>query len=239
MAELVVAFDFPTAAVAREFAGKIAGAPVWYKIGLELFTAAGPELVRGFAAQGVPVFLDLKFHDIPHTVQGATASATRLGVRMLTLHQSGGAAMAEAALVGRRMALESCRAENGEQPVAPLLLGVTVLTSDGGMEPAAVQALVVERACAAKASGLDGVVCSGLEAAAVKAACGQGFFCLCPGIRFAGGAGGDDQARVCTPEEAVAFGADFLVMGRPITGAAEPLAAIQAALCGMGIPCGV
>lgn len=230
MAELVVALDFPTAKAAREFAGRIAGAPVWYKVGLELFTAEGPGLVRDFAARGVPVFLDLKFHDIPQTVRGATASATHLGVRMLTLHQSGGAAMAEAALMGRRAALEARRAGGETSLVPPVILGVTVLTSDGGGNLAAVHDLVVERAIAAKASGLDGVVCSGLEAAAVKAACGRGFFCLCPGIRFAGSTGSDDQARVCTPEQAVAFGADFLVMGRPITRAADPLAAIQDAL---------
>jgi orotidine-5'-phosphate decarboxylase len=194
--------------------------PLWLKVGLELFTAGGPELARAILARSFPLFLDLKFHDIPHTVRGAVRAATRLGARMTTLHLEGGEDMARAARNGR----EEGRAE-GE---GPLILGVTLLTSQ--QESGLSQSLVVQRAVWAREWGLDGVVCSGREAGAVKRACGRDFLCLCPGIRFSGEAGDDDQRRVVTPEEAVAAGADFLVMGRPITRAADPAAAARRAL---------
>jgi orotidine-5'-phosphate decarboxylase len=226
-AALVVALDVPTADRALELAEALSGLPLWAKVGLELFTAEGPALARRLLGMGLPLFLDLKVHDIPTTVAGAVASATRLGVGMITLHAAGGEAMCRAAVQGRAEALAG--REDGAG--GPLLLGVTVLTSQGG-DAEAIRRLVVERARLARACGLDGVVCSGWEAAAVKTACGEDFLCLCPGIRFAeaGGAGRGDQARVCAPAQAVAAGADFLVMGRPITKAADPAAAARRAL---------
>ncbi len=233
---LVIALDVPDARRALTLAETFAVLPVWMKVGLELFTAEGPSLVHGLLQRKLPVFLDLKFHDIPNTVRGATRSATGLGVHMLTLHLAGGGAMAEAALLGRREAAEagggSSRTGSG-----PALLGITLLTSDPVDEVVA-QDMVVQRALLAKSYGLDGVVCSGREAAAVKAACGAEFLCLCPGIRFAGG-GDDDQARVCTPGEAVRAGADFLVMGRPVLQASNPAGAAEQALDEMRTPWGV
>ena len=229
MAELVVAMDFQNSQECLAFAGKISGAKVWYKIGLELFTAEGTGLVRHFTKQGVSVFLDLKFHDIPNTVRGATKSATKLGVKILTIHAAGGEDMARAAVQGRDEALAEMGVGAGQKP---LIFGVTVLTSEAGLCAKELKARVVLLAQTAKAAGLDGVVCSGQEAQAVKEACGKDFLCLCPGIRFADGAN-DDQSRVCTPEEAVILGANFLVMGRPITKAADPMQKINEALQGM------
>lgn len=221
-AHLVVAADLPDADAALTLAADLSGLPLWLKIGLELFCAAGPDVVRAVNGRGFAVFLDLKYHDIPNTVRGAVRSACGLGARMLSLHVSGGEAMCRAAVAGR----DESAAKGAP---FPLLMGITVLTSQGGDE-AALRGQVVERALEARAWGLDGVVCSGHEAAAVKAACGQDFLCLCPGIRFAGHAGGDDQARVCTPGRAVAEGADFVVMGRPVLQAASPRSAALDAL---------
>lgn len=227
---LAVAVDVPSAAPALALAAELAALPVWLKVGLELFTAEGPALVKAFLDQRAAVFLDLKFHDIPNTVRGAVRSATTLGVHMTTLHLAGGEAMCRAAVTGREEGMAGRKSAS-----RPLLMGITVLTSDGAGQPQeAVTARVVERALAAKSYGLDGIVCSGHEAAAVKAACGNDFLCLCPGIRFAGTAGGDDQARVCTPAQAVARGADFLVMGRPVTTAPNPAEAARRALEEMG-----
>lgn len=232
---LVVAADLPGADQALELAGRLQGLPLWLKVGLELFTATGPLLLERLAACDLPVFLDLKFHDIPNTVQGAVRSAAGLGARMLTVHAGGGRAMCRAAVAGREQARDLWRERNKREENAPwpLLMGVTVLTSEGG-DPETIRRLVVQRALLARESGLDGVVCSGLEAAAVKEACGAEFLCLCPGIRFAGYAGGDDQSRVCTPSMAARAGADFLVMGRPITGAPDPARAARAALKELG-----
>lgn len=230
---LIAALDMPGAHEALCMADTLAGLPLWLKVGLELFVAEGPLLVKELLERKLPVFLDLKFHDIPNTVFGAVRSACMLGVHMCTLHISGGESMCRAAIDARKQA----RGGRGEgllslegkaPPQLPLLMGVTVLTSTDG-NFAEIQAEVVERALLAKRSGLDGIVCSGREAAAVKTACGDDFLCLCPGIRFAeeGAASKDDQARVCTPEEAVAAGADFLVMGRPITRAKDPALAAR------------
>jgi orotidine-5'-phosphate decarboxylase len=191
------------------------------KIGSALFAAAGPEAVRPAAAKGCVVFVDLKFHDIPNTVHRAVRACCALGAGLLSLHIAGGEAMCRAAVAARDAA-----------EAAALLLGVSVLTSTGG-DTAEITKKVCGLARSAKDWGLDGVICSGREAAAVKHELGDDFLCLCPGIRFAGSAGGDDQARVCTPRDAVAAGADFLVMGRPITGAADPAAAAAAALLDM------
>jgi orotidine-5'-phosphate decarboxylase len=225
---LVVAADCSSAAAAFSLADKLAGLPVWIKVGLELFTAEGPLLVRRLAAYPFALFLDLKFHDIPNTVQGAVRSACTPGVRMLSLHIGGGEDMCRAAVAGRDQAADF--RGDASLPV-PLLMGVTVLTSQGG-DAGVVRGQVVQFALVAKKSGLDGVVCSGLEAEAVKRACGPSFLCLCPGIRFSGGAF-DDQSRICSPGAAVRAGADFLVMGRPITQADDPAGAVWAAVTQM------
>ncbi|MCL1940063.1 MAG: orotidine-5'-phosphate decarboxylase [Desulfovibrionaceae bacterium] len=222
---LVVAVDYPSVAQAVALAETLSGLPVWLKVGLELFTAEGPALLKRLEAMGFALFLDLKFHDIPNTVYGAVRSASALGVRMLTVHTAGGEAMCRAAVDGRKAAAS-------EGKGAPLLMGVTVLTSEGlrGETEMSLAMRVRERAIMARDCGLDGVVCSGLEVETVKRSCGRDFLCLCPGIRFAGTAGGDDQARVCTPAQAAAIGADYIVMGRPITRAASPAQVALAAL---------
>ncbi len=226
MSTLVVALDLPDAAAALDMAHALPG-ECWAKVGLELFTASGPQVVRGLTEAGRRVFLDLKFLDIPNTVRGAVRSAGRLGAAMADVHLLGGARMLEAALQGREDATaEGC--------ARPLLLGITVLTSmgpgdlplPGAGDPAG---LVLDLARLGKAAGLDGVVCSGHEVAEVKAACGPDFLCLTPGIRPAGEAAGD-QRRTMTPAQAVAAGADFLVAGRPVTRAADPATAARAML---------
>jgi orotidine-5'-phosphate decarboxylase len=192
------------------------------KTGLELFASAGPEPARRLADKGYAVFVDLKFHDIPNTVHRAVKACCSLGAYLLSLHLAGGEDMCRAAVAARD--------EAGAGKT--LLMGVSVLTSTGGSA-----AGIVDRvrclARQARSWGLDGVICSGREAAAVKQDLGKDFLCLCPGIRFAGSGQSDDQARVCTPQEAAAAGSDFLVMGRPVTGAADPAAAAAAALLEM------
>lgn len=231
-ARLTAALDFPEASQAIAMADKLAPLGLWVKLGLELFTAEGPALVRTIRDKNLPVFLDLKFHDIPNTVKGAVRSVTLLGAEMCTVHSSGGEDMCRAAVLGRQEGLELQEQKGLAACRGPLLMAVTVLTSQGG-DAKEIAAQVVDRALMAQRSGLDGVVCSGREASAVKAACGKDFLCLCPGIRFAGADGDDDQARVCTPAQAVAAGADFLVMGRPITRADDPVMAARRALAEM------
>lgn len=215
---LAVALDLPDGRAALDLAAKLLPVTPWMKVGLELFTIEGPAVVRELKKIGCRVFLDLKFHDIPNTVRGAVRSALACGADICNIHLAGGEAMSRAA--AEEIAAARARGRRC------LLLGVTVLTStedqDGNLG-----ALVLERAQNAKAWGLDGVVCSALEAAAVKQTCGAGFICLCPGIRPVGDAL-DDQSRVMTPLEAVRQGADFLVLGRPITRADDPAAAARA-----------
>ena len=209
------------AALARELAGLVGGV----KIGKELFTAHGPDGVRAVAG-GVPLFLDLKFHDIPNTVAGALRSAIHLRPAFVNVHAAGGRAMLEAAV---QAVAEG--AEDAEVP-RPRLLGVTVLTSLGEDDlgevgqagPLADQVLRLARL--AQSCGLDGVVCSPREIAALKAACGPDFVLMVPGIRPAWAASGD-QKRVMTPAEALAAGADYLVIGRPVTGAQDAAAAAR------------
>ena len=192
------------------------------KVGLEAFTAHGPDLVREIAALGMPVFLDLKLHDIPNTVERAARNAAHLGVAMLTVHTSGGEVMLRAAVAG---------AADAASP--PAVLGVTVLTSldDAALDslgiPGGAAGRVSAWASLAKACGCSGVVCSPLEAARLRAAVGPGFLLVTPGVRPAGEAAGD-QRRVATPQAAIAAGADLLVVGRPITAAADPAAAAEA-----------
>ncbi|OGR35648.1 MAG: orotidine 5'-phosphate decarboxylase [Desulfovibrionales bacterium GWA2_65_9] len=221
--QLVVALDFQTGPEALDMAAKLKGIAPWLKVGLELFVAEGPGIVRQLKALGFLVFVDLKFLDIPNTVRGAVRSAVKSGADMLNIHAIGGLDMARVAVAARNEAV----AEMG-LTTKPLLFAVTVLTSmmDPGIpvlhgrEPAS---MVLELASATRAAGLDGVVCSGQEAARIKAACGPDFLCLTPGIRIPNpSAPQDDQRRVMTPEAAVAAGSDFLVVGRPITRAPDP-----------------
>jgi orotidine-5'-phosphate decarboxylase len=229
---ILVALDYPNAASALAMLARLDPGECGVKIGKELFTAAGPELVRTCVARGFRVFLDLKFHDIPNTVAGSCAAATRLGVWMLNVHAAGGAAMLAAA----REAVHRA-AQETDRP-APLLIAVTVLTSLAADDLAAIgvagstEAQVTRLAKLAQANGLDGVVCSAQEAALLRAACGSAFTLVTPGIRPAD-ASAQDQARVATPEAAVQAGADYLVIGRPITQSADPratLAAIRASI---------
>jgi orotidine-5'-phosphate decarboxylase len=209
------------AALVRELSGAVGGV----KVGKEFFTAHGPDGVRA-AAGGEPLFLDLKFHDIPNTVARALKAAVHLRPALVNVHAAGGPAMMDAAAEAVREAAEDLDVER------PLLLAVTVLTSldEGDLEATGqrgpVEDQVVRLARLAQASGLDGVVCSPREIAALRAACGEGFVLVVPGIRPAWAASGD-QKRVTTPAEAVAAGADYLVIGRPITTAPDPLAAAK------------
>jgi len=222
---VLVALDYADPAAALALAGRLDPRECGIKVGKELFVSGGPEAVRALVARGFNVFLDLKFHDIPNTVAQACAAATRLGVWMMNVHAAGGRAMLRAA----REAVDAA------QPRAkrPLLVAVTVLTSldddalrETGVESdARTQALRLARL--ARACALDGVVYSAREAAALRAECGPDFALVTPGIRPAG-ADAHDQARIVTPEEAIRNGATFLVVGRPITGAADPLAALAA-----------
>jgi len=239
MAELVIALDFQTSAEALDMAARLRGTTPWMKVGLELFVAEGPQVVRDLKGFGFKVFLDLKFLDIPNTVRGAVRSAVKCGADMLNIHAVGGLDMARVALAARDEAVAECGLRD-----KPLLLAVTVLTSmldaDNpilrGREPLDV---VLELARQSRAAGLDGVVCSAREAAAIKTACGGDFLCLTPGIRIPdpeapATASGDDQRRVMTPEAAVEAGSDFLVAGRPITRASDPAQAAHEILRRMG-----
>lgn len=219
---VIVALDYPAADAALAFARGVRPQDCRLKIGKELFTAAGPALVETLVKQGFDIFLDLKYHDIPNTVAGACKAAAQLGVWMLNVHASGGRAMMEAA-----------REAVGDGAGRPKLIAVTLLTSMGAREIEEV-GLVGDAAAAvrrlarlAQASGLDGVVCSAQEAAMLRGECGQGFCLVTPGIRPAEAAS-DDQQRVMTPAAAVAAGADYLVIGRPVTQARDPAAALAA-----------
>jgi orotidine-5'-phosphate decarboxylase len=227
MAELVVALDFREAGPALALARSLRGTASWMKVGLELFTAEGPAIVNSLKDMDFRVFLDMKFFDIPHTVQGAVRSAAGLGVDMVNIHALGGERMARAALAG-------CAEGTPAGQAQPLLLAVTMLTSmDVGDLPVpgapTPSEMALDLAVKAEQYGVNGVVCSGLEVKDVKAECGDRFVCLTPGIRPAS-TGGDDQRRVVTPAQAVRFGSDFLVVGRPITGAASPADAASAIL---------
>lgn len=219
---VIVALDFGCAADAIALAERLDPRECRLKVGKELFTAAGPALVERFARAGFDIFLDLKYHDIPNTVAAACRAAAELGVWMLDVHALGGTAMLEAArdaLAGR--------------PQRPLLVGVTVLTSMTAQDLHAVgidatpAATVLRLAELVHRCGLDGVVCSAQEAAALRTRFPAPFALVTPGIRPCGSAQ-DDQQRTATPSQAVALGADFLVIGRPITRAADPLAALRA-----------
>lgn len=220
MSELIIALDVKSSDEALSFAEKLRTVTPWMKVGLELFTIAGPQIVGALKDMGCKVFLDLKFYDIPNTVAGAVRSACRSGADICDIHLCGGPDMITASA-------EAAREVSGS---AMLVLGVTVLTSSDAMQfGLSVSEEVLRLARMGKAGGLGGVVCSGLEVSAVKEACGKDFVCLCPGIR-PGGAGSDDQKRVMTPGEAVRAGADFLVVGRPVMRAEDPAGAARAIL---------
>lgn len=224
MAELIIALDLPTPTAANKLAARLAGKIDWVKVGLELFISGGPAMVRDLKDAGFKIFLDLKFYDIPHTVARAVIEAAETGARMLTLHCQGGAKMclaAREALMGH------------DNP--PILLGVTVLTSFAfgempgiSLPPGQFAELL---ALNARNFGLDGIVCSGLEVAGIKAAC-PNIIAVCPGIR-PGGAARGDQARVVTPASAVANGADYIVVGRPVLENGDPVRAVDEILCEM------
>lgn len=219
---VIVALDFASADEALTFAARVTPQTCRLKVGKELFTAAGPALVEKLSQQGFDIFLDLKFHDIPNTVAGACKAAAGLGVWMLNVHALGGRAM-----------LEAARDAVAAGPRRPKLIAVTLLTSmaasdmkDVGIEGDPAGA-ALRLARLAQASGLAGVVCSAQEAALLKRECGDEFCLVTPGIRPARGAK-DDQQRVMTPADAVAAGADYLVIGRPVTQAPDPVAALAA-----------
>jgi len=221
--ELILVLDAPSPAAVGPLLDRVSGRVRWVKIGLEMYTACGPDCVREIAGRGFQVFLDLKLHDIPNTVARAVESAARLPIRMLTLHTSGGPEMMRAAVQAQRQSAPDL-----------LLLGVTVLTSLGAADLQAIgfsagpEAQVLKLARLAVDAGLGGLVCSPLELAPLRASLPASVRLVAPGIRPAGEAGRDDQTRVLTPREAARAGANFIVVGRPILKAPDPAAAALA-----------
>ena len=221
--DVIVACDFAGKAQTLEFLDKFTGRKPFVKIGMELFYAEGPDIVREIKARGHKIFLDLKLHDIPNTVKSAMAVLTGLGVDIINVHAAGTKAMMAAALEGLTRA----------DGTRPLLIAVTQLTSTD--QKAMAEDLWIEKplpdvvmhyAKCAKEAGLDGVVCSPLEAKAVHETCGEGFLTVTPGVRFAESAAGD-QKRIMTPAQAKTEGCDYIVVGRPITRAEDPVAAYE------------
>ena len=221
--DVIIACDFASREATLNFLDQFTGRKPFIKIGMELYYAEGPQIVRDLKARGHKIFLDLKLHDIPNTVKKSMAVLSRLDVDMTNLHASGTKAMMEAAL-------EGLTRPDGTRPI---LIAVTQLTSTS--PEAMKQDLLINEEMAevvmhyahnAKESGLDGVVCSPLEAEAVHNRCGRDFVTVTPGVRFADGEKGD-QVRVMTPEQAKKIGSDYIVVGRPITAAADPVAAYE------------
>jgi len=225
---LIVALDVSSATAARKIVAAVGDSAHCYKVGMQLYTAEGPSIVRELVSSGRRVFLDLKYHDIPNTVGGAVREAAQLGVNMLTIHASGGGPM-------MRAASEAA----ASQSISPLVLAVTVLTSldDTELNKIGVRGTVVDEvlrlAALALQNGCRGIVASAHEAAALRDDLGQDFAIVTPGVRPAG-SGRDDQARVVTPSEAIAAGATHIVVGRPITEAANPAAEARAILGQLG-----
>ncbi len=219
--DVIIACDFSSKQACMDFLDKFTGRKPFVKIGMELFYAEGPQIVREIKARGHKIFLDLKLHDIPNTVKKSMAVLSNLDVDMTNLHAAGTGAMMEGAL-------EGLTREDGTRPI---LIAVTQLTSTSEErmknellinEP--IDKVVMHYAKNAKDSGLDGVVCSPLEAGKVHDLCGKDFLTITPGVRFADGDIGD-QVRVMTPAEAKKIGSDYIVVGRPITAAEDPVAA--------------
>lgn len=221
--DVIIACDFSSKQETLAFLDRFSEEKPYVKIGMELFYAAGPDIVREIKARGHKIFLDLKLHDIPNTVKKAMAVLSALDVDMCNLHAGGTIAMMEAAREGL----------SRPDGTRPLLIAVTQLTSTSQermeqdlMIPAPIDEVVMHYAENAKKAGLDGVVCSPLEAGKVKKVCGQDFLTVTPGVRFADGEVGD-QVRVTTPARAREIGSDYIVVGRPITQAADPVAAYR------------
>lgn len=224
--DVIIACDFSSAEETYNFLDKFTGKKPFVKIGMELFYAEGPEIVRQLKKRGHRIFLDLKLHDIPNTVKKSMAVLSRLDVDMCNLHAAGTIEM-------MRAALEGLTRPDGTRP---LLIAVTQLTSTSEermhndlLINGNINDVVVHYAKNAKIAGLDGVVCSPLEAGIVKEACGKEFITVTPGIRFADGAVGD-QVRITTPKRAKEIGTDYIVVGRPITAAENPVAAYERCL---------
>lgn len=222
MKDVVIALDFQGKEQAFAFLGRLGSARPFVKVGMELFYAEGPGIIRELKERGHKIFLDLKLHDIPNTVRGAVRSVASLGVDIVNVHASGGIAMMTAA----REAVEN--AAEGR----PRIIAVTQLTSTGQetmnlqlLIPGSVEKAVLHYARNAEKAGLDGVVCSPLEAALIKREIGPHFLCVTPGIRFAENQKPDDQVRITTPALAARDGSDLIVVGRPITAAPDPLEA--------------
>ena len=221
---LIVALDVPTPAAAQKIVAAVGESASTFKVGMQLFTAAGPGIVRDLVASGRRVFLDLKYHDIPNTVAAAVREAAQLGVSMLTVHASGGGKMLRAATDAARQADPNL-----------LVLAVTVLTSidDAVLGEIGVRAPVLDQVLRltglAVASGCGGVIASPLEASELRRKLGHDFAIVTPGVRPSGGRV-DDQARIATPAEAIAAGATYIVVGRPITAAENPAAEASAIL---------
>ena len=221
--DVIIACDFASKADTLAFLDKFENKSLYLKIGMELFYAEGPDIVREIKARGHKIFLDLKLHDIPNTVKKAMNVLSRLDVDMCNLHAAGTCAMMEAAL-------EGLTRPDGTRP---LLIAVTQLTSTSQermtedlLIDAPIDQVVMHYAQNAKKSGLDGIVCSPLEAGKVHSRCGESFITVTPGVRFADGDVGD-QKRVMTPAAAKEIGSDYIVVGRPITAAADPVAAYE------------
>jgi len=227
--QLLVALDVESGSRALELATELRGVAGGFKVGSRLFTTEGPDLVRRLVASGAPVFLDLKFHDIPNTVAQAVEAAVSTGVWMVDVHASGGVPMMQAAA---RAAADAAAREGRRRPI---VIGVTVLTSmdDATLESIGVQRTLLEQvvtlARMAQDAGLDGVVASPQETAAIRAACGSDFSIVTPGIRGASaGTAKNDQSRTMGPADAIRAGASYIVVGRPIIAAADPRAAAAA-----------
>ncbi len=221
--DVIIACDFPSMEATLEFLDRFGETRPYVKIGMELFYSAGPQIVKEIKKRGHKIFLDLKLCDIPNTVKSAMSVLSQLDVDMTNLHAFGGHKMMEAAI-------EGLTRPDGTRPI---LIAVTMLTSTSKelmnediLIPGEVDAVVASYAKTAKSSGLDGVVCSPREASIVKDACGNGFITVTPGIRFADSAA-DDQVRVMTPAKAREIGSDYIVVGRPVTKADDPLAAYE------------
>ena len=221
--DVIIACDFAGKAECMSFLDKFTGVKPFVKIGMELFYAEGPQIVSDIKERGHKIFLDLKLHDIPNTVKKSMAVLSRLDVDMCNLHAGGTVAMMEAAI-------EGLTRPDGTRPI---LIAVTQLTSTSEERMRSdlliekpMEEVVMHYALNAKRAGLDGVVCSPLEAAAVHSVCGKDFYTVTPGIRFADGDKGD-QSRVTTPERAKQIGSDYIVVGRPITAAEDPVAAYE------------
>ena len=228
--DVIIACDFASKAAVMEFLDKFVDVKPYVKIGMELYYAEGPAIVKEIKERGHKIFLDLKLHDIPNTVKKSMSVLANLGVDMTNLHASGTIPMMEAALEG----LTEGAAAAGRE--TPLLIAVTQLTSTSEevmkrdlLIDHPIDEVVLHYAKNAKAAGLAGIVCSPLEAGKVHDACGKDFCTVTPGVRFAGGDVGD-QKRVMTPEEANRIGSDYIVMGRPITAADDPVAAYKRAV---------